>query len=322
MTVTVSGLKNAQPALWFTAANDARDAAHHCHDMSSLARNEVARTLQACWVDDAGKEARQLFVRHADTYEAAATALEALMSTYGALAQTIEGAQRALGEALDFARTYSLAISEAGEVTGNADTDLGKQAINDASRLVSAALTAANQADEQAASRLWVIAGLTDATNPDAVSLDLQAGADERRNPDERGGRRIDEDDRRNREPGGDGDGHFDNDWAGRAILERYLRGGDDWTITDDSDWSEYMRGNQILRDQLRSPVQTQAQHALDQYLTTGTSDGKLRRAVSGRDPDWRGHRRLRVPARDRPECRAFRLRRDHPRPAPQRWHI
>lgn len=178
MTVTVSDLKNAQPALWLAAAGDAKDAAHHCHDVSSLARNEVARTLQMCWVDDAGKEARELFVRHADTYEAAATVLEGLMTTYDTLAQAIEGAQRALDDALDFARQYCLAISEAGEVTGNADTDLGKWAINYGSLLVSAALTAANQADEQAASRLWVITGLTDATNPDAVRQDLQAGAD------------------------------------------------------------------------------------------------------------------------------------------------
>ncbi len=105
---------------------------------------------------------------------------------------------------------------------------------------------------------------------------DALDGADERllgsrRGPDERGGRRIDEDDRRGREPGGDGGGHVDNDWAGRAILERYLHGGGDWSITDDPDWSEYMRDNQVLREQLRSPVQTQAQRALDKYLATGT---------------------------------------------------
>jgi hypothetical protein len=106
-------------------------------------------------------------------------------------------------------------------------------------------------------------------------------GADERllgsrRGPDERGGRRIDEDDRRGREPGGDGGGHFDNDWAGRAILERYLRGGGDWTVTDDPDWSRYMQDNQVLRDQLRGQVNGQAQHALDGYLATGADRGNF----------------------------------------------
>ncbi|MGQ0773356.1 MAG: WXG100 family type VII secretion target [Pseudonocardiales bacterium] len=106
-------------------------------------------------------------------------------------------------------------------------------------------------------------------------------GADERllgsrRGPDERGGRRIDEDERRGREPGGDGDGHFDNDWAGLAILERYLRGGDDWTITDDPEWSEYMKNNGMLSDQLQGWVQTEAQEALDNYLVTGAGRGEF----------------------------------------------
>jgi hypothetical protein len=48
---------------------------------------------------------------------------------------------------------------------------------------------------------------------------------------DERSGRRISRDDREGLEPGGDGrsrdrGGDLDSDWAGRAILERYLRGG------------------------------------------------------------------------------------------------
>ncbi|MGH3751695.1 MAG: hypothetical protein ACRDRP_03195 [Pseudonocardiaceae bacterium] len=100
-------------------------------------------------------------------------------------------------------------------------------------------------------------------------------GADQRlfgsrRGSDERGGRRIDEDDRRDRKPGGDGSGHFDTDWAGRAILERYLRGGDDWTVTDDPDWSRYMRDNSTLREQLQPHVAEQAQRALDNYRVTG----------------------------------------------------
>ncbi|CAL9461841.1 hypothetical protein SUDANB95_02638 [Actinosynnema sp. ALI-1.44] len=177
MTLTVSDLKNARPALWWTAAEDARDAAHHCHDVSSLARNEVARTLQVCWVDQAGEEATRSFTRHADTYEAAATVLEGLMSTYGALAQAVEAAQRALGDALDFASRYCLGVSEAGVVTGNTDTDLGKWAVNCASLMVSAALTAANQADERAAGRLRVITALTDSTDPAAVRRALDAAA-------------------------------------------------------------------------------------------------------------------------------------------------
>lgn len=87
------------------------------------------------------------------------------------------------------------------------------------------------------------------------------------RGSDERGGRRQRNDEIFRR--GGDqGGGHFDNDWAGRAILERYLRGGDDWTITDDERWSEYMMDNQQLREQLTGPAQEEAQRALQNYLS------------------------------------------------------
>lgn len=103
---------------------------------------------------------------------------------------------------------------------------------------------------------------------------DGQGGGD-RRGVDERGGRRIDNDERLRREEGGSGSGgHFDNDWAGRAILERYLRGGDDWRIEDDPDWTRYMTGNEQLSDQLFDPLQGQAQAALDDYLLTGRMNG------------------------------------------------
>jgi hypothetical protein len=70
------------------------------------------------------------------------------------------------------------------------------------------------------------------------------------------------------RPEGGDrGGSHTDNDWAGRAILERYLGGGDDWNINDDPDWSRYMMNNESLAQELTEPVQIQAQQALDNYL-------------------------------------------------------
>lgn len=64
-------------------------------------------------------------------------------------------------------------------------------------------------------------------------------------------GRRIPE--------GGDpdrGGSDFQSDWAGRAILFRYLTGGGDWTITNDSDWSKYMKANGLLQDLLKQRLQ------------------------------------------------------------------
>ncbi|MFI1580991.1 hypothetical protein [Embleya sp. NPDC020630] len=79
---------------------------------------------------------------------------------------------------------------------------------------------------------------------------------------------------------------NFNNDWAGREILARYLRGGGDWTIRDDPDWNEYMNGNHSLNAVLESgkrnpndgtvipPLFVQlAQDAVDRRSTYSTFD-------------------------------------------------
>jgi hypothetical protein len=49
----------------------------------------------------------------------------------------------------------------------------------------------------------------------------------------------------------------FESDWAGRAILERYLAGEGDWNISDDPAWTAYMERSDLLRDQLRNQVRS-----------------------------------------------------------------
>jgi hypothetical protein len=90
--------------------------------------------------------------------------------------------------------------------------------------------------------------------------------------------RAFEDDDRRGRPPGGDGRarradlfGHFESDWAGRAILERYLSGEGDWDIRDDDRWTAYLKRSLLLRGQLR-PV------ALDvaRKLASANKDGQF----------------------------------------------
>jgi WXG100 family type VII secretion target len=76
--------------------------------------------------------------------------------------------------------------------------------------------------------------------------------------------------DRLARQPeGGYRGGHFDTDWAGRSILERYLLGGEDWNINNDPNWTRYMKGNEILQGKLRGHVENLA---LDLYRNGKTS--------------------------------------------------
>ena len=92
--------------------------------------------------------------------------------------------------------------------------------------------------------------------------------------PDGRSGDRVREDERRGGKPGS---GHFDNDWAGRAILERYLTGGDDWNIDNDPAWTRYMQENQILTEEMKKYNNTQATAAVEQYRQSGRSEGSFK---------------------------------------------
>ena len=56
--------------------------------------------------------------------------------------------------------------------------------------------------------------------------------------------------------------GLFDDvksDWAGRAILSRYLRGGPDWTINNNPRWTSYMIADTLLRSQMKSIMTREA---------------------------------------------------------------
>ncbi|OXM45328.1 hypothetical protein [Amycolatopsis alba] len=66
----------------------------------------------------------------------------------------------------------------------------------------------------------------------------------------------------------------WDNDWAGREILARYLTAGPDLTIDNDPKWTDYMMANQRLREQLLGPTLTEARTALEGYRNgEGASD-------------------------------------------------
>lgn len=100
---------------------------------------------------------------------------------------------------------------------------------------------------------------------------DGNRGRDRDRNPDGRDGRRV----RNDRLPGDrTGFSHTSNDWAGRAILDRYLSGGDDWTIDNDPTWTEYMESSPMLTQNVAAINDEQAKAAVEQYLQTGQTDG------------------------------------------------
>ena len=95
-----------------------------------------------------------------------------------------------------------------------------------------------------------------------AVQFDRSAERSDRRS-DRRVGREVESDRRTGRPEGGrDRSGlaqHLSSDWAGRAILHRYLTGGGDWSIINNATWSSYMMANALLARQCRDRVLARA---------------------------------------------------------------
>ncbi|MBO1751421.1 hypothetical protein J4G33_06350 [Actinotalea sp. BY-33] len=111
------------------------------------------------------------------------------------------------------------------------------------------------------------------------VTTSLGDRVEDRRTPDERGGRRIRSDELSRRDD--PGNGHLSNDWAGRAILERYLRGGGDWVIEDDADWAEYMMANDALAADMQLRTGDEAVAAVERYLSSGRRTGSFDESFS-----------------------------------------
>jgi RHS repeat-associated protein len=65
---------------------------------------------------------------------------------------------------------------------------------------------------------------------------------------------------RRSRRRGGD----FESDWAGRAILWRYLTGGGDWNIQNDPRWTAYMQENHLLKMEMKLILYREARKLCD----------------------------------------------------------
>ncbi|MBZ4318116.1 hypothetical protein [Streptomyces huiliensis] len=177
--VSVPELKNAKPKLWRDAADDVLRAAKHCEEIGGLARDHVAPTLQQCWIGDTGEKARRVFVDHANEYEAASLSLRALTKAYDHLAEVVEGSQRDLLSALEWASSHDLHVDESGRVqlakqvvTAPGDTTYTDR-IRHVEGIVRDALDKATKADAVAAAAMRTVKGLAEIRDPALVKEGL-----------------------------------------------------------------------------------------------------------------------------------------------------
>ncbi|MFD0375549.1 hypothetical protein [Streptomyces sp. NPDC127112] len=181
--VSVSELKQADPGKWRAAADDAVAVAKQCDGLATHAREDVARTVNRCWVGESGRAATERFVKHADDYETSAVALRAMAKVYDDLADAITAAQRDLNSALDYARTHDLKVEESGRVQlshpvmAPPGSTEHLEPANHAQGIIVEALRQAAQADTEAARALRTIEGLTAISDPKLAKEALTPGS-------------------------------------------------------------------------------------------------------------------------------------------------
>ncbi|ATB33250.1 RHS repeat-associated core domain-containing protein [Melittangium boletus] len=95
-----------------------------------------------------------------------------------------------------------------------------------------------------------------------------------------RSGDRVDREHERDQEngqkPGHNPDNsHFASDWAGRAILLHYLRGGGDWDVVDEPQWSVYMMQNETLRNVVDTRLVSLALQGIKDHPSGGSVEIK-----------------------------------------------
>lgn len=181
--VSVPELKQADPQKWRTAADDAVAVAKQCDGLASYARQDVARTVDRCWVGEAGRAATERFVKHADDYETSALALRAMAKAYDDLAEAIVGAQRDLNSALDYARARDLKVDDSGRVQLAKPVMVPQgstehlEPVEHAQGIITEALRKAGQADVDTARALRTIEGLTAVSDPKLAKEALTPGS-------------------------------------------------------------------------------------------------------------------------------------------------
>ena len=178
-----------------------------------------------------------------DDSERLADDLDRVSSAYLQTADTVAKVTRHVNTATSLASAHRFQIDDNGVVSDVSaeqffeTTELMQQHVAERIRLRNEILTEVEDAFRAAHEADTAIAQA-------AAAATRGTSADER-GSDRLNGHNYEWDQGRSRGPGG---WLWSNDWAGRAILQRYLAGDfDPWQIEDDPRWSQYMMDNMAL---------------------------------------------------------------------------
>ncbi|MFF2746490.1 hypothetical protein ACFVVA_13195 [Kitasatospora sp. NPDC058048] len=236
----------------------------------------------AQWKGDPAEAAKKRVGAICEALHAGARATRANAQALRRAHRALSVAQKGLNDALESARKAEFTVRDDASVewpkasyADQHDTEYEpamRRAATAVRDRVVAVLTLAAQADQELSAALSFNLAQPDTSSNTNGWL---------RGSDERGGRRQESDRASGREQGGDGSNdNLNSDWAGRAILERYLTGGGDWSIVNDRSWSDYMSANTTLNGKLDKKFEDIAQEAVRKHPDGGTGGFDLTTAM------------------------------------------
>lgn len=270
---TAQAAVGGDPAQLNAMADVLSTAADHSDELATVL-GRTADGTDSTWQGPAGTAYRTRTATHVSSFAKLPAPLTQAASAYRTLAGELSAAQQKAATAMD--KSVRLGMGD-GDLVGR-PFKVAAFVLKHPEHTVTVGQLIGDVVDARANANL---ARDQFATGMGTMQTQVAAAGGDRRDPDGTGGQRKRNDGLWRRPEGGDdrdlGRGvDFSSDWAGRAILERYLRGGGDWAIVDDPDWSKYMMDNQQLRQQLTHASNAQAQHALQEYLAGKGANGSF----------------------------------------------
>jgi hypothetical protein len=157
--VTMSQLRDAQPALWEHAAGGWRHFAGQANEAGRDLRRQSTEKLTDHWKDAVGQKAGQVLDGLANEYDCAAALAHGIAMLLEGLCKAVETAQRELTSAIILAEAHNLHVQDNGTATpwsepdsqGNNGYDEAMEYKPRVERIIADAVEAATQADRLAA---------------------------------------------------------------------------------------------------------------------------------------------------------------------------
>ncbi|HSV65368.1 MAG TPA: amidase domain-containing protein [Mycobacteriales bacterium] len=154
--VDFMALREANPELWKTAADDWVDLARRAEQSANDIYQRGVGALDEHWTDAVGERAGQKLKELANSYQVAAATIRGVVSTLDGLGESVDAVRGSLQSAIDYAHRYGLVVDGNGRVSQQPGTHCAEDEpkISQANRLITEAIESASRIDDEASAEL------------------------------------------------------------------------------------------------------------------------------------------------------------------------